>query len=282
LKLQVRHTTRFLYPSPIVETHMELRLRPPDGPTQRVRAFELTVRPQVRVRSYLDGLGNHAHYFNCMSAHREVLVSSILAVETAAGTAIPDTHAAEPAPPEVPVPHDFLRFRAPVVDVPAVRELAACHTTRDAASAAETLEAMDGLTLLVAREFEYRPRTTTVNTAVDDVIRLRGGVCQDFAHLLIALARAAGIPARYVSGYIYAGAGEETVGASHAWVEAFVPGRGWVGYDATHPVRAVENHVRVAVGRDYRDAAPTRGVYVGAAAGRMEVRVETRPLSIES
>jgi transglutaminase-like putative cysteine protease len=85
-----------------------------------------------------------------------------------------------------------------------------------------------------------------------------------------------GVPARYVSGYIHDPRGKRVTGASHAWGEAWVPGRGWVGYDATHPVRITENHVRIAVGRDYGDAAPTRGVYVGSATGTMDVKVRTR------
>jgi transglutaminase-like putative cysteine protease len=106
---------------------------------------------------------------------------------------------------------------------------------------------------------------------------LRAGVCQDFAHLFIAVARAMGVAARYVSGYIHAPGAATT--ASHAWAEAWVPGRGWVGYDATHPIRAAEHHVRLAVGRDYSDAAPTRGIYIGSATGAMDVSVKTRDLS---
>ena len=87
-----------------------------------------------------------------------------------------------------------------------------------------------------------------------------------------------GVPARYVSGYIHAPGASGPAPASHAWAEAWVPRRGWAGYDATHPVRTSEHHVRLAVGRDYTDAAPTRGVYVGSAIGTMEVRVRTREL----
>jgi transglutaminase-like putative cysteine protease len=94
--------------------------------------------------------------------------------------------------------------------------------------------------------------------------------------LFIAVARTMGVPARYVSGYIHTPGGAGTSNASHAWAEGWVPGRGWVGFDATHPVRTSENHVRLAVGRDYSDAAPTRGIYVGSAAGTMEVSVKTR------
>jgi transglutaminase-like putative cysteine protease len=110
------------------------------------------------------------------------------------------------------------------------------------------------------------------------VLKLRKGVCQDFAHLFVSVGRAMGVPTRYVSGYIPAGGGRVGYGASHAWAEAMIPGRGWVGYDPTNPVRAGEDHVRVAVGRDYYDVPPTRGVYIGGAAEEMEVVVETRRL----
>ena len=130
----------------------------------------------------------------------------------------------------------------------------------------------------ISRDFEYRPLSTTVTHG-----RGRGAAA---AHRRlpglrsprIAVARAMGVPTSYVSGYVHAGRGVPPIGASHAWAEAWLPGRGWIGYDATHPVRAGKNHVRVAVGRDYRDAAPTRGVYVGAARGELDVSVEVRPL----
>jgi transglutaminase-like putative cysteine protease len=148
----------------------------------------------------------------------------------------------------------------------------------DPGSGAAVEDALDKLTLTISREFTYDRAVTDVYSAVDEVLELRAGVCQDFAHLLIAAARAMGVPARYVSGYIHVAGGEGAASASHAWAEAWVPGRGWVGFDATHPVRTSEHHVRLAVGRDYSDAAPTRGIYVGSATGTMEVSVKTRAI----
>jgi transglutaminase-like putative cysteine protease len=165
-----------------------------------------------------------------------------------------------------------------VKDVPGVRELASRHPIADHESGPAVEKALDELTLTINREFAYDRAVTNVYTAVDDVLALRAGVCQDFAHLFIAVARAMGVPARYVSGYIHDPRERGVMGASHAWGEAWVPGTGWVGYDATHPIRITEHHVRVAVGRDYSDAAPTRGVFVGSAAGTMNVRVRTREL----
>jgi len=165
-----------------------------------------------------------------------------------------------------------------VKDVAGVREMAQAHRVADPSSPEEVERALDGLTLAISRDFAYDRAVTNVYSAVDEVLELRAGVCQDFAHLFIAVARAMGVPARYVSGYIHDDRARGAVAASHAWGEAWVPGKGWVGFDATHPVRVTEHHVRLAVGRDYSDAAPTRGIYVGSAASAMTVSVSTREL----
>ena len=272
MRLEVTHLTRYRYSGPITETHMEVRLQPSEELGQRLETFDLELHPETRVRDYVDGFGNRVHYFDYLPQHDMVEVTSRSLVETGDGSGGAGNGA------EAERPDDFLLFRPPVVDAAGVRRLAERHRPRSLESAAEVEEALDALTVSISRDFEYRPLTTTVTTAVDEVLRLKTGVCQDFAHLFIAVSRGMGVPTRYVSGYVHAGGGRPTVGASHAWAEAWLPGRGWVGYDATHPIRAGENHVRVAVGRDYRDAAPTRGVYVGVARGELEVRVEVKPL----
>jgi len=240
-----------------------------DGNGQRCLEFDLDVSAGIEPRSYRDGYGNNVHYFNLVRPHTRLHVTSRSVVET--GVELD----AEPGEDLV---RDFLRYRSPVKDVPGVRELAARHPIADPASGMEVEHALDELTLAISQEFAYDRKVTNVYSAVDDVLALRAGVCQDFAHLFIAVSRAMGVAARYVSGYIHDSRGRGVTGASHAWAEAWVPGKGWVGYDATHPVRAGENHVRIAVGRDYGDAAPTRGVYVGSATGTMKVRVRTRRL----
>ena len=267
-RYEIEHSTRFEYTAPITETVMELRLRPLDGLGQRCLDFQLQVSPRTRIGSFHDGYGNEVHYFNLLRAHQRVRVTSRSLVER--GDLAVDGAADD-------LVLDFLRFRSPVNDIPGVRELARRHAPADLSSAASVEEALDALTVEISHDFQYDPAVTNVYTSVDEVLALRAGVCQDFAHLLIAVARAMAVPARYVSGYIYLHTDSGvTEGASHAWAEAWVPGKGWMGYDATHPIRAAENHVRVAVGRDYRDAAPTRGVYVGAATGSMSVSVRTR------
>jgi transglutaminase-like putative cysteine protease len=269
MKLEIVHTTRYRYSGPIAETVMEVRLRPMDGNRQRCLDFDLELSSGIEPRSYIDGFGNHVHYFNLVRPHNRLVVTSRSVVETGLE---PDANPGEE------LVHDFLRFRSPVKDVGGVRELAARHAIGNPASPDDIEHALDELTMTISREFTYDRAVTNVYTAVDDVLLLQAGVCQDFAHLFIAVARAMGVPARYVSGYIHFPGEKGATTASHAWAEGWVPGKGWIGYDATRPVRASENHVRLAVGRDYSDAAPTRGIYVGSATGTMDVSVRTREL----
>jgi transglutaminase-like putative cysteine protease len=266
MRLEIVHSTRYRYSGPIAETVMEVRLRPMDGNGQRCLDFKLELSHGIKPKQYVDGFGNHVHYFNLVRPHAGLSLVSRSTVETGLG---PDEGAGEE------LVHDFLRFRSPVKDVEGVRELARRHAVADLSSAPAVEHALDELTHTISREFTYDRTVTNVYSAVDDVLALRAGVCQDFAHLFIAAARTMGVPARYVSGYIHF-PGERASTASHAWAEAWVAGRGWIGFDATHPVRTTPHHVRLAVGRDYTDAAPTRGVYVGSAASAMTISVKTR------
>ena len=129
----------------------------------------------------------------------------------------------------------------------------------------------------------YVPGSTSASSPIDDILESEEGVCQDFAHVMIAIARSWGVPARYVSGYLYVTgqSGEQAPAAgSHAWVEYWSPGLGWTGFDPTNHCLADERHIRVAVGRDYHDVAPVRGVLQGGSEPRLEVevRVESVPV----
>ena len=267
MKLEIVHSTRYRYTAPIAETVMEVRLRPMDGNGQRCLDFRLELSHGIKARTYVDGFGNHVHYFNLVKPHAGLSVISRSTVETGL---------ARDEDPGEELVQDFLRFRSPVKDVEGVRELARRHAIADPGSSAAAEEALDELTATISREFTYDRTVTNVYSVVDDVLALRAGVCQDFAHLFIAVARAMGVPARYVSGYIHFPGDKTLTTASHAWAEAWVAGRGWIGFDATHPVRTTPHHVRLAVGRDYTDAAPTRGIYVGSAGSAMSISVRTR------
>lgn len=269
MKLEIVHSTRYRYTAPVAESVMEVRLRPMDGAGQRCLDFTLELSSGIKPRTYMDGYGNSVHYFNLARPHLGLSITSRSAVET--GLDDRDGQGEE-------LVQDFLRFRSPANAVDGVKAMAREHAVTDLASPAAIEAALDGLTLAISRDFAYDRAVTTVYSSVEEVLELRAGVCQDFAHLFIAVSRAMGVPARYVSGYIHDSQGRGAATASHAWGEAWVPGKGWVGYDATRPVRTTDHHVRLAVGRDYSDAAPTRGIYVGSATGSMAIRVRTRQL----
>lgn len=267
MRLEVVHTTSYDYSTPVRESHLELRMCPVEGHGQRVDEYRLEVQPSVRLGRYVDGFGNVVHYFDRLPAHESLEIESRSVVETGA----PFRSNSEPLPPL-----DLVQFGSPVVDSAGGRRLARRIRLSRGAGAEETHRAMQALAQLIAGEFEYRPLSTTVQTTVEEVIALGSGVCQDFAHLFIAVARTLGVPARYVSGYVHDAEQAEVHGASHAWAEAYLPERGWTPYDATHPETDRDRYVRVAVGRNYRDAAPTRGVFLGSATSALHVHVVTR------
>jgi transglutaminase-like putative cysteine protease len=124
--------------------------------------------------------------------------------------------------------------------------------------------------------FAYSPRSTRVDSPIDEALETRKGVCQDFAHIFLSLVRPLGIPARYVSGYLFQAAGSQdrsADGATHAWVEVLLPDLGWVGLDPTNNLIADDRHIRVAIGRDYADVPPTRGVFKGVSTVKSELSV---------
>lgn len=269
MRFEVVHTTRFRYSAPVRQSYTEVRLCPAATMGQSVLRHRLEVRPETPVGAYTDGFGNRVQYFDLLPPHDHLEIVSRAVVETGVDEANER--------PEV-FPHDLLLFRPPVVEGPALRRVAERVGAFDRSSPAEVEAAAGRLRELITRGFTYSPASTTVTTATDEVVRLKRGICQDFAHLFIALSRMLGVPARYVSGYVYSASGEPTVGASHAWADILVPEKGWLPFDATHSGIGVDRYVRLAVGRDYRDAAPTRGVFLGSARTAMEVKVETRPL----
>ncbi len=132
------------------------------------------------------------------------------------------------------------------------------------------------LNTAVYRAFAYTPQHTKVDSPIDHALKSRKGVCQDFAHIMIALGRNLGIPCRYVSGYLHHRTEDQdrsAEDATHAWVEALLPGLGWVGFDPTNDLVVTNRHIRTAVGRDYSEVPPTRGVFKGEASTETELKV---------
>jgi transglutaminase-like putative cysteine protease len=288
VRVEVSHTTRLDYGADVVEAVMDVRLGPITDQDQRVEQFDLRVEPHGAVRRYTDGFGNPAHLISLSRPHTFVEVVARTDLLTLLDD--PFRLPAQPPPLDLRTATDSLQPSALIPLGPEIADLAAPFRLDDPA---RTFEVAQGLMDRVHSLLSYRSSVTTVETRVDEVLRGRAGVCQDFAHLLIALARCLGLPARYVSGYIVqrlqtqAQSGQSQsqaigpsrgAGASHAWAEVFTPTHGWRGFDPTNNLVANSYYVKVATGRDYHDVAPTRGTYRGQAEEHLTVGVSTRIL----
>ena len=278
----IRHFTRYRYSRPVWQTVMEARMHPRTENNQRCFTFQLAVKPRARIFSYTDHLGNLVHHFDIPSDHTQLTILADALVDVT-------------SPPEVPQSlgsgawrelermleaddyWDMLmpsRFGRSSSDLEALaRELGV-----DERAGRDPLELALSINGAIARTFAYLKKSTKVDSPIEVALAARSGVCQDFAHIMISLLRNLRIPSRYVSGYLfYAQESEMEHGATHAWVEALMPGLGWVGFDPTHDQLVRDQHIRTAVGRDYADVPPTWGTMKGSAMTELQVRVRVTP-----
>ena len=242
MRIAVEHRTQLAYSADVVESVMDSRLGPRTDEHQRWISFDLRVEPTASVRRYNDGFGNAAHLVTIGRPHRTIELVMRGEIETT----LVDPFEPAAGAPVVLGPGDAVDFLSPSPLVPRVAELV---STAERFAADPPFEVVQKLMHHVHARLAYRPDVTTVETSVTEVLTHSSGVCQDFAHVLIGLCRAIGIPARYVSGYILAGADPDAptrgAAASHAWVEAFTPTHGWRGFDPTNDVLAICNPLRV-------------------------------------
>jgi transglutaminase-like putative cysteine protease len=267
--LSVRHVTRLTYDAPIVDAHTELRLKPAHREGQRCSSFQVKTDPRgALVEEYVDRFGTSVQHFDLLEPHSALEVS----VESEVWT--PETYASA-EPPSLLERSDYLQPTRYVPLDGAIAELAGhVEAARDGASTALALVER------VRESMTYERGTTDVHTRADEALADGRGVCQDFAHVLIGVCRAHGVPARYVSGYLFdpGGNGNGDDSASHAWADVWDDGRGWISLDPTHDTEQTDHYIRVGVGRDYADVPPTRGVYRGVAEEELEVSVVIREL----
>lgn len=279
----IRHVTRFHYSASVSESIMETRMHPRSENTQRCLMFQLSVSPRARVFSYRDYLGNTVHHFDVPGHHRHLAIVAEALVDVQLGEVLPWSLPSSA----------WNELDAMVEREDCWHTLRPSHFARPSQKLQELAQHLnvierrdDPLGLL--REltsglygwFDYTPESTRVDSPIEDALRDRRGVCQDFAHIMIALVRGLRIPCRYVSGYLHHDSQDKdrsSDGASHAWVEALLPGLGWVGFDPTNDLTAGQRHIRTAVGMDYADVPPTRGIFKGKVESRMTVTVQVDP-----
>lgn len=277
MKFSILHTTAYTYSSPVRESFNDAHLCPVSDDFQECQSFHLEVTPpSSSVLRRLDFYTNQVHHFEVMAPHDSLTVAARSSVETFADTR--DHSVAVPLAGFSGLDrddryYDFLSGSARV----AMGPMWTHEVEPIVAGIDDGRLRAEAIMHFIFEQFSYVAGSTHVASKIEEVFPARRGVCQDFAHIMIALCRAAGIPARYVSGYFYvehpveASANDTTV--SHAWVECFLPGVGWVAYDPTHNRRAGVTYIELARGRDYDDVRPLAGTYRGAAEVTMVVSV---------
>lgn len=292
MKYQLIHKTTYQYDGVVTVSHHYAKLTPRSLPTQRCPWHELEIQPAPVGRGiHHDSQGNATTYFEIEGKHESLVVTAKSFVEvvsprekdpstTPAWEVIRDachadkkTHNSEAG---------LFCFPSPMVPVGA---RFADYARKDFSVNRPILEAVVALTERIFKEFRFDPNATDVSTPVEEVLEKKGGVCQDFAHVMLACLRSLGLPARYISGYLETAppeGQERLIGAdaSHAWVSVFCGEEyGWVDTDPTNNLLPSERHITLAWGRDFSDASPLRGVTLGAGGQSLHVAVDVIPIS---
>ena len=262
MRITISHRTTYRFDEPVHYGLQRLRLTPRSGSTQAVLGWKLDLVGCGEQLDYDDHFGNKVTLVRIDSEVRQVEIEAKGEVETTGSDGV-----VGPDPSSVPL---WYHLRPTELTAPGDRIRALAEGARPVS---EPVSQLHALSSLIAAEVTYRLGGTEPSTPAEQAVRSGFGVCQDHAHIFVAAARLLDVPARYVSGYMVLD-DSETSTAGHAWAEAHVPGLGWVGFDVSNGVSPDERYVRVAVGRDYREAAPLVGTRYGSGGEDLQVRLE--------
>ena len=287
----ITHRTLYEYAAPVTVSQHVARLEPGSSSLQECERFNLKIFPEPALRKeHSDYFGNRLCFFAIQEVHTqlEVITHSRVTVRPGKNRDAENSLSSEavtslfrdPVSPEVIEPYQFI-FDSP--QVRASLELAD-YARESFGRDTPLIEGAKDLSRRIFTDFKYDVKATTVATPLEEVLEKRRGVCQDFAHLGIAFLRSLGLPARYVSGYLRTRPPEGKprlvgVDASHAWFSVFCPGTGWVDFDPTNNVQPGEEHITVALGRDFGDVSPVAGIVTGGGKHTVKVSVDVEPLN---
>lgn len=272
----ITHTTKYKYAGKVGNSANQIILFPKSGENQKILEQQLTISPEANIDYFSDYFENRIGVFSILDPHDELIILSELRVET---------HSRPFPVVNIPAQEQWQELKDKTYEDPfidflqaekfdcqnEVRELLGTLVSKDKS----ILDCVQAISAYINANFQYKQGVTTVETQIDEIWENRLGVCQDFAHMMIAMLRLVGIPARYVSGYICPSRGVEMrgEGATHAWVEVYIPTYGWQGNDPTNNCWVNDKHVKIAFGRDFRDCTPIKGTYEGTSSHNLHVSV---------
>lgn len=271
---KIVHITKYQYNWPIKESINEVRLFPHNFSNQEVIDYQLLITHNPKVEYFIDYYGNQVANFNNLEAHEEMVIESRMTVRVNHSLKIPaiDNTTVKDIEKEKSENITLLRLSYPEV-IQKQQEIEAILAGIDVANK-PIIEIAQLCNQYIFDNFTYTKGITNIETTIDEILELKKGVCQDFAHVLLQLVRTVGIPAKYVSGYICPyESGLRGEGATHAWVEIYTPTQGWLGLDPTNNIWTMDNHVKLAVGRNFYDCTPIKGTFKGLARQTLSVCV---------
>jgi transglutaminase-like putative cysteine protease len=271
----IHHVTKYTYPEPVRDSANQIMLYPVKDEYQEVQDQKIFITGEPKVEVFKDYYQNEIGSFMNIAPHYELRIDSTISVVTKPRLFPTDDHSTE----EQWAHLQEIKFLVPFIDflkqenfkdLPEVKKIADAGFYKTVS----VYVAVQQLTEYVYNNFNYIKGITTIETTLDEIWELKAGVCQDFAHILLVMLRLLCIPARYVSGYVCPHDNNlRGEGATHAWVEAYIPFYGWIGLDPTNNCLVNDLHVRLAIGRNFSDCSPVKGTYKGTAKQTLEVGV---------
>jgi len=271
---KIVHITKYQYNWPIKESINEIRLFPHNFENQDVLQFELLITHNPHVEISKDYYGNRVGNFNNLEAHSEMTIESRMSVRVNHSLKIPEIDLTTVADLEVEKEKSILLLRLSYPEVIQKQNKIDAILKKIECTNKSVIEIAQRCNQYIYENFTYTKGITNLETTVDEILVMKKGVCQDFAHVLLQLLRTVGIPSRYVSGYICPNeSGLRGEGATHAWVEIYTQTQGWLGLDPTNNIWTMDNHIRLSVGRNFYDCTPVKGTFKGLARQTLSVCV---------
>jgi transglutaminase-like putative cysteine protease len=274
----IKHTTKYNYNAPVIDGATLTRLHPINDNNQKVVSHLISITNNPFIETFIDFFYNRVGTFMVTEPHEELSIISEVEVVTSPKLIPDDSVNKSDQWEELKRIKNTIEFIDFTAHKPFKGSKEISDVILDLMLKTKTpFQAVLGACNYVHDNFDYKPGITNVKTSLEEAWELKAGVCQDFTNVLLRMVKMLGIPARYVSGYICPNdeitRGE---GATHAWIEAYIPFYGWLGFDPTNHAIANENHVRLAIGRDYNDCAPVKGVFKGSVEAEMQVMVSVK------
>lgn len=269
----IHHVTKYEYDRPVKETVNEIRIYPFTSVEQEVLYHDLNITGNPDILSIRDYWGNRAGMFNLMPSHKLMVIESKLIVRTL-GKSQPLNSIAGFDELKNEISNNLSLLELSLIREITLREQMNQLITEIYEPGKPVMEVVEKCCNHIFDNFQYIKGITTIETTVAEILEHRSGVCQDFAHVMLEILRSLQIPSRYVSGYICPNKnGMRGEGATHAWVEVWIPGEGWAGIDPTNNVWVTNHHVKLAVGRNFNDCSPIKGTFKGPAHQSLSVFV---------